>query len=314
MTRFVCCGEALIDLVRLPDESGGTLSSTWVALSAGSIMNTAIALARLGEPVEFLGRLGGDKFGSQIRSHLLASGVGLSLAVSSDQATSLAVVSLDEAGKASYNFHFADTANFGWQPEEFPALTADDWLHVGSLGLIVQPSVQALLDFASTFKGDLSIDLNVRPTVQPDAEIYWQTVDRWLRVVGTAGGVIKASDDDITFLAKGSGASGDPLTIAADWAREYSAAMVVVTMGAEGAVAVFEDGSRIPAPGRKVTVVDTVGAGDTFMAGFLEAYAADPLNVTAALNRGVAASAIVCGRRGANPPTSAEVDALLAAD
>src|SRR5215218_392865 len=118
MTRFVVCGETLIDLIRASEGPQDAAVSTWSALSAGGPMNSAVALGRLGMQTQFLGRLGSDAFGEQLRGYIDASGVGLDLAVQSSQSTSLALVSLDTAGVATYTFHFGDTANFGWQPEE----------------------------------------------------------------------------------------------------------------------------------------------------------------------------------------------------
>ena len=126
--RFVVCGETLIDLVPAGDETGAgdgdTFSSTWLALSAGGPMNSAVALGRLGADTHFLGRLSSDSFGAQLRGHIEGAGVSLDLATESSQATSIAVVSLDAEGAASYTFHFAETANFGWQQDDLPALNS----------------------------------------------------------------------------------------------------------------------------------------------------------------------------------------------
>lgn len=309
--KFVVCGEALIDLVAQADPPD-THRSGWDALSSGGPMNSAVALARLGEPVQFLGRLGSDLFAVQLRSHLLATGVGLDLAVGAEAATSLAVVWLHDGGKASYTFHFAGTANFGWQAAELPELGPDDWLHVASLALVVEPGASVLLEWVRSQGarvGGLSIDLNVRPSVVDDPARYWAAIEPWLQVVGAAGGVIKASDDDIEFLTRATGGGG-AVEEAARWAASYPEALVVVTLGPDGAASVDQQGAVLREPGIPVEVVDTVGAGDTFMAGFLQAYVTTPADVAAALHRGVAAAAIVCRRRGANPPTAAEVDSF----
>src|SRR4051812_9622726 len=102
--RFVVCGEALIDLMPAGRAETPTFS-TWDAYSAGGPMNSAVALGKLGTDVQFLGRLSSDAFGAQLRSYVLASGVRLDLATESSQATSIAVVSLDERGVARYTFH-----------------------------------------------------------------------------------------------------------------------------------------------------------------------------------------------------------------
>ena len=311
MTRFVVCGETLIDLIRASEGPQDAAVSTWSALSAGGPMNSAVALGRLGMQTQFLGRLGSDAFGEQLRSYIDASKVGLDLAVQSSQSTSLALVSLDTAGVATYTFHFADTANFGWQMEELPSLSADDWLHIASLSCVVSPGAEILLDWMRTVRSGVSYDVNVRPTVIGDPTIYWQKVEPWLRVIGGHGGIVRASDEDINFLPH-SRSTSDPIAVAADWVRDYGLNLAVITLGSYGAVAIEASGRQTRVSGIPTEVVDTVGAGDTFMAGFLEARINRELSLEESLSRGVAAASIVCSRRGANPPTAAEVDELVA--
>ena len=304
--RFVVCGEALIDM--LPAEEVSPAETLWTALAGGGPMNTAVALQRLDEDVQFLGRLGGDAFGRQIEGYLATNDVGLDLAVRTEDPTSLAVVSLDNEGKAQYTFHFAGTSNFGWRPHEFPTLNDDDWLHFGSIGAVVGEGVKPLLDFVKSTNAAVSYDINIRPTVQPDRAAYFATVTDLMVAVGSGGGIVKASDDDINWLVD----DDDPLAYAETWVVEHGLSMFIVTLGSEGVVAVKPDGRQIRVPGHRVDLVDTVGAGDTFMAGFLSAYAVDPMDLEAALRRGAAAAALVCGQKGANPPTTAELEAFLA--
>jgi fructokinase len=321
MSRFVVCGEALIDLVRPDTASRDSFSSTWLALSAGGPMNSAVALGKLGADTHFLGRLSRDAFGRQLRQHILEANVQLDLATESSQATSIAVVSLDEKGVASYTFHFNDTANFGWQIDDLPELNIDDWLHIASLSCVVSPGAEVLLDWMRGVKSGVSYDINVRPTVITDPDVYWTKVQPWLRVVGRRQGIVKASDEDINFLAKaaasgagqGGGESGsDPVELAGRWVEEYGLGLVVITLGPGGGAAVEPGGNITRVPGFPTKVVDTVGAGDTFMAGFLDGYVKLQLGLAAALERGTAAASIVCSRRGPQPPTSAEVDDLIA--
>lgn len=271
-------------------------------------MNTAVALTRLDEDVEFLGRLGGDAFGAQIEGYLYANSVGLNLAVRAEDPTSLAVVSLDDDGKAQYTFHFDGTSNFGWQPQEFPTLKDDDWLHFGSIAAVVGKGVEPMLNFIRSTEATVSYDINVRPTVLPDRAAYFSIVADLMSAVGAGGGIVKASDDDINWLVD----DEDPLSYAEAWVVEHELSMFILTLGADGAVAIKPDGRQIRIPGHRVDLVDTVGAGDTFMAGFLSAYCVDPMDVEAALNRGAAAAALVCGRKGANPPTTTELETFLA--
>ena len=309
MRRIVVCGEALVDLV--PAAPGDdTRVSSWRALSAGGPMNSAIGLARLGAPVEFLGRLGDDAFARQLRAHLAANSVGTALVVDAAQPTSLAVVSLDAAGKASYTFHFGGTANFGWRAAELPTLEPGDWLHVASLVTVVAPGHAVLLDWVRAGRGPLSLDVNVRPTVISDMAAYWELVEPWLVAVGQRGGLLKGSDEDFELLAGASGLPTDPEGLVVALRERYGAGWAVVTRGADGAVGAGPDGSAsVASP--PVTLVDTIGAGDTFMAGLLDALAVRDLPLPEALRRGAQAAALVCEREGADPPTRAELDAAL---
>ncbi|MDN5725852.1 MAG: carbohydrate kinase, partial [Propionibacteriales bacterium] len=308
MTRFVVCGEALIDLGGLPDGPAGHFASHWEAQAAGGPMTTAIALAQLGRDAQFLGRLSTDSFGRQIRAHLVDTGVGTDLAVTSDQATSVAVVSLDRDGRASYTFHFDQTANFDWQRGDLPRLITGDWLHVGSLALVVRPGAEVLREWAATTTGPMSIDVNVRPAVLSDPREYWHRIEPWLRLCGERHGLIKGSDEDFDFLADGAGVDSREKLIA-DLATS-GASGVATTLGPDGARLELPDGSHRAVPGLRRDVVDTVGAGDTFMASLIDGQSRD-LPVEQTLRRAVAASAIVVSRRGAQPPTAAEVDALV---
>jgi fructokinase len=222
----------------------------------------------------------------------------------------MAVVSLDDQGKASYAFHFDGTTNFNWKAEEFPALRAEDWLHFGSIGAVIDPGYARVLEFVAATEATVSFDINVRPSTMPDRDEYFARVTAFMAAVGSGGGIVKASDEDITWLVDDP--EGDPLGYAEAWAEEFGLALFVVTLGADGVGAVTRDGRRVQVPGFSIDVVDTVGAGDTFMAGFLAAYSRNPADLEDALRRGAAAAAIVCTRKGAHPPTAAEVDALLA--
>ncbi len=270
-------------------------------------MNTALGLARLGEDSHFLGRLGGDAFGAQIAQHLETNGVATDLAVRTKEPTSVAVVSLDDQGRASYTFHFHETSNFNWKAGEFPELRENDWFHFGSIGTVTGPGARAVLNFVRTTHASLSYDINVRPTVLPDRQEYFSRVEQLVAAVGAGGGIVKASDEDISWLVD----DPDPLPYAEAWCAEYGLALCVVTLGPDGAVAFKPDGRRFEVPGHVIELVDTVGAGDTFMAGFLSSYARRPDDIEGALRAGAAASAIVCTRKGANPPTRVELDEFL---
>ena len=103
-----------------------------------------------------------------------------------------------------------------------------------------------------------------------------------------------------------------PVELAGRWVEQYGLGLAVITLGPGGGVAVKPGGHIARVPGFPAKVVDTVGAGDTFMAGFLDGYVKLQLGIEGALQRGAAAASIVCSRRGPQPPTSAEVDDLIA--
>ena len=168
-----------------------------------------------------------------------------------------------------------------------------------------------LLDWTDGLSCGVSYDINVRPSVISDPELYWDKVRPWLRAVARNRGILKASDVDVRFLADAAGVSEDPIAAMTAWVQTYGYEIGVITLGAEGAATVGLDGTQTSVKSFPTTVVDTVGAGDTFMAGFLDAYVGRGADVEAALTRGVAAASIVCSRRGAQPPTAAEVDELV---
>jgi len=307
MAPIWVCGEALVDLV--PGDDDGR---TWRAMSGGSPFNTAVALARLRIPTQFIGRFSDDAFGTSMRLHLARSGAGQALAVRTPDPSTMAVVSLDAEQKAAYTFYWDGTTNAGWKSSELPALPDErrpQVLHIGSLAAVLPPSSDVLYEWFAVMSASVPVtyDLNVRPSLLPDAERYRHAVARWLALATIA----KASDDDLEFLHPGTPA----VDVLQTWLRDYpNLAAAVVTLGSEGALA-LERGSDEPVRVRtlKVTVTDTVGAGDTFTAGFLHARYGLGLGLTDCVIRASVAGALVCTRRGAAPPTGLEVDNVVAA-
>ena len=186
------------------------------------------------------------------------------------------MVSLDDEGVASYTFHFNDTANFGWQVDDLPDAGGDDWLHIASLSCVVSPGAEVLLDWMRAVPCGVSYDINVRPTVITDPDEYWAKVQPWLRVLGQRGGIVKASDEDIKFLAQAAGGSGLPRgvrtrsTVAAGWVEQYGLGLAVITLG-PGAGRQWSRVARRPgSPAFRPRWSTRSGAGDTFMAGFLD--------------------------------------------
>ncbi|MGC9670370.1 carbohydrate kinase family protein [Planosporangium sp. 12N6] len=303
---IVVCGEALIDLV-----PAGSAATTWHAAYGGGPANTAVALARLGTPAALACRLSGDGFGRQLRAYLADSGVDLHLAVAASEPTTLAVVGFDEQGVADYQFYVSGTADWQWSPDELPDRlpAGTQGLHVGSLATVLPPGADVLHAWAAAHRDETMVtyDVNVRSALLPDRDAYRRHVEAWLDVAH----VVKASDDDLRWLYPGR----DPLVVVRDWLDRHDLALVLVTEGADGAVAVPRGHAPVRVPGIEVDVVDTVGAGDTFTAAFLHRLPSGPFDadhLVPALRFAVAAAALVCTRKGAQPPTQDEVEELLA--
>ncbi len=304
---IVVCGETLIDLVPAGD-------GLWRALPGGSPANTAVALARLATSTAMLARISRDGFGAALRERLTDNAVDLRYVVAADEPSTLAVVSFDAGGVASYGFYLNGTADWQWQRAELPTRFDDDVvaIHAGSMALMQPPGGAVIEERLRAERGRrvISIDPNVRAIVCPDPVRYREAVERWLSFAH----IVKASADDVSWLY--------PDRAVADVVNEWAAngpALVVITLGGDGALALASSGAAVTVPGVAVDVVDTIGAGDTFSAGLLHALdRQDCLSVTALSRLGAAeleaaarfavrVSAVACTRAGADPPYAAEV-------
>lgn len=304
----IVAGEALVDLV---PQDGGSL----LPLLGGSPYNVAVGAGRLATPTHYLGVLSNDRFGEQLAQRLTSDGVDLDLATRSETPTTLAVVHLDDDARASYAFYL-DGTSAGTFGDAAPAeLPVDAALHVslGAVTLVTDPAGVATRALLERERGRrlLSLDPNVRPTVIDDLASYARVVDEVVRGLD----LVKVSDEDLAALHP----DRDPLDVAADWAVS-GPGLVVVTRGPDGATALRPDGEHIEVPGRRVDVVDTVGAGDAFTSGLLswlddhgalagrEALAAlDAAAIRNALERAIQVAAITCTRPGADPPRRSEL-------
>lgn len=281
-------GESLIDL--LP--SG--------PVPGGGAANTAIALARLGHEVHFVGGLSSDDLGDLLRNNLADNGVDLSKSLISDLPTAKAIISLNENGSASYEFVLENTATFTFDAEKLPE-GSPKVLHIGSLATVVEPSASQLFDWATNLDAAIVFDPNVRPAVLSDVERYRESVLRWAGI----STVIKLSDEDLSFLFP----DHSPVDALAELMHE-GCELIVLTKGPEGVVGITRD-HTVAVPGVKVEVIDTVGAGDTVGAIVVAALATGSSlqaeELERVLERAVRAAAITCSRAGCNPPTAAEL-------
>ncbi len=311
---IVVAGEALIDLIVHPD---GRLA----AVPGGGPFNTARTIARLGVPVAFLGRLSEDRFGRILRDALASDGVDLSLVEFTVAPTTLAIAELDDSGAASYRFHTADTSAPGLSGNAVRAAIAanPEALHVGTLGLVLEPMAQALIDeiARATATTLVMVDPNCRPLVISDRSTYLGRLNAVLR----RADVVKVSADDLAYLAPDVPALAaarellDHGPAAARTLLDHGPAVVLLTDGRNPVVCLtptstFEVG--VPA----TSIVDTVGAGDAFGGAFLarwieRGFGREALDDEAALRDAVTlaiqVATLTCRRPGADPPRRDEL-------
>ncbi len=306
---ILSCGEALIDM--LPRET--TLGEpAFAPYAGGAVFNTAIALGRLGAPSGFFTGLSTDLFGEILDQTLAASGVDTALCARSGRPTTLAFVKLVQ-GQASYAFYDENTAGRMLSEAELPALPPGiGTLFFGGISLVNDPaatSYEALQARAAADGRVTMLDPNIRPGFITDPAAYRARIARMIAVAD----IVKLSDEDLHWLEGAGDATGGARALIARGPK-----VVFVTEGAAGARAVTATQDRFVAA-TKVTVADTVGAGDTFNAGILaalhtagaltKAALADLPDATldAALSLGARAAAVTVSRPGANPPWAHEL-------
>jgi fructokinase len=298
-------GEAIVDFVLEP--GGGTTPQ----LGGGSF-NAARTLGRLGLRPVFIGRLSSDPYGQGLRGALAESGVSLDGVVATDDPTTFARVEADADGEPTTRFYIERTSMAGLLPEEARAAMPDRAaaLHVGGLGLAVEPQASAIAKLAREAGPEtlVLVDPNCRDGVVRARTRY---CDR-LRDVLCLADIVKASEEELAYL--------DPDRTPHQTARALlgcGPAVVLLTNGSRGATiltARYEATVEAPA----VDVVDTVGAGDAFGAAWLGGWIADgrgrqDLGDFDAVLRTAEFAALVaartCERPGAEPPRAAKVDA-----
>jgi fructokinase len=309
--RIVVIGEALIDLIQQPDGS-------YQAKPGGAPANVSIALARLGAHVSFAGRMSDDKFGQKLHDWLSPEKIDLSLVERTSDPTSLAVASLDEQGKASYSFYLKGTADWGWTLGAFVHLEVEPpaALVIGSVATAIEPGASVIENLAghlhSTENSTVVIDLNIRPGLGFERENETVRVERQIKLAH----IVKASDDDLAWLYP----DRSPVDTARLWAGQGH--HVIMTRGADGATLFTPTGDTVSVKAPVIDLVDTVGAGDSFLGatlyglqqrGALGANAEELLSKVSLddwinlLTLAAEVGAITCSRAGCNPPTLAEL-------
>ncbi len=298
------CGEALIDLVA---EADGRLRPA----PGGGPFNTARALARLGVPTAFLGRLSTDAFGRQLAALLEGDGVDMSLAGHGDEPTTVAVARLDAGRAARYDFYHRGTSAPNLTPAMVPAKLGHDVeaLHVGSLGLVLEPMASTLFELIRRERAGRAVmlDPNVRPALVSNAGVYRSRLESAM----ANGAIVKASVEDVGWIYP-----GVEIELAAARMLASGARLVVITLGAAGAAGFSRRGGvRVPAPA--VEVADTIGAGDAFGAALLawlherellaKDLRLDGPELETALEFACRVASFTCSRGGADPPRRNEL-------
>ncbi|MDB6176089.1 carbohydrate kinase [Paracoccus sp. Z330] len=300
---ILCAGESLIDMV---PEHG-----TFRPLAGGAVYNTTIAAGRLGEDVAYLWPISRDPFGEMLLAPLNEAGVNLDLCPRSDRLTTLALVTLDN-GEAVYSFYDEGSAGRMLSVQDIPALPDNiSAIFAGGISLVPDPCGGAIESLIAQNHSRLPVvlDPNIRPFFIQDEGAFR---DRLNRIIPQCD-IVKLSSDDLAWLYPGLDAQEAARKVLA-----LGPKIVLQTGGAAGAHA-YWSGETVTAPAIRTTVVDTIGAGDTFNAGVLASLRRQGVlgkdglaqitapAIKAALTLGAQAAAITVSRAGANPPWQHEM-------
>jgi len=304
--RALVIGEALIDIV----ERDGQVKGEHVG---GSPLNVAVGLARLGRGVDFLTHIGDDPRGRRIIDYLKSSGVQLVSGSTDAERTPTALATLDANGSAQYVF------DIDWQLAGTPEVTPPLVAHTGSIATVLEPGCRATAALLDAYhpSATVTFDPNVRPALIEDADAARGRIDRLIERCD----VVKASDEDMRWIDP----SRSPEQIATNWLG-LGPSIVAVTTGERGAFALCAAGA-VSVPAYEVKVVDTVGAGDAFMTGLIDALwslnllgaerrrdlaAISTAALTGVVQTAALSSALTVCRAGADLPNRATRDAAAA--
>jgi fructokinase len=296
-----------VDIVSTVQKTNRNGNGKPKATPGGSPANVAVGLARLGVPTQLVTRFGTDAYGDQLGAHLFGNGVQLAPgSVDPGFRTSTATATLDAAGVASYQFDIT------WEPPALSLTRGCPAIHTGSIATVLEPGAKAIHAFLKSMTEQpvtVTLDPNARPTITPDPVSTWAAV----RELAALSDLVKLSDEDCEFLRPGQSVD----EIAAELLTVDRTRCVVITRGGDGAIGITRD-ARVEVTAPAIEVVDTVGAGDSFMAALIAGLHARGLlgatrleGLTSAdlrevVDYAVKAAAITCTRHGADPPTASE--------
>ncbi len=294
--RILVVGEAVVDVITTEDGS--------VRVPGGGPANIAVALAQLGRSVDLLTALGSDDDGVRIDEHLRLHGVHVRGESWTSSPTSTAVAHLDATGAASYSF------DIHWEPAKLPPQPALAAVHVGSLGAYLAPGAHITADvLQQTIAAEVSFDPNIRPDLLRHAAALART-----SAILAEATIVKLSDEDAAWLYP----DLDALAVL-DLLLESGPRLVALTRGSDGALLRSTDSDVVSVKSHPRLVSDTIGAGDSFMAGIIDAVlqlgGSQNLNTGAVRQVGQWASAIaglVVEQTGARMPSRDDVARRLA--
>jgi fructokinase len=307
---IICCGESLIDMISIANAGN---ESVFAGLTGGAIFNTSIALGRLDVPVGLISGVSTDLFGKKITKDLTDSNVNIKLLIRNEKPTTLAFVDVKD-GQANYTFYDENSAGNSIHYSDFPNIPKiATTLCFGGISLCTEPAASAYEKlFIQEIKNKvLFLDPNIRSTFISDEISYRKRLNKMI----SSSDILKVSDEDLDWIVT----SGSSINEKIEKLHNLGAKLIIVTKGAEGVAAYVKNKKVINLPAQKVNVIDTVGAGDTFNAGFLAKLSKLKLlsksniknlsskQISMALEYGIKAASITVSRKGANPPLLSEI-------
>ncbi|MDF3412833.1 carbohydrate kinase [Sulfitobacter sp. M57] len=307
---ILCCGEALIDMIPSPTRAG---PNGFVPHTGGAVFNTAIALGRLGVKAGLFTGVSHDMFGAQLVQALKESKVDTTALAFSGRPTTLAFVELVD-GHATYSFYDENSASRMLDPDALPTISPEvSTLFFGGISLACEPCADTHVELAvrECDKRVIALDPNIRPDFIQNVARFRKRLEQMISI----SDIVKISDEDLDWIYP----EQDTIAKKVTQLRANGPAVVILTRGAEGASAYFGTGQEVRVPSKPVCVVDTVGAGDTFNAGFLaelsqqgalskqDLRSVSAETIAQALAFGAKVAAVTVSRAGAQPPWAEEL-------
>jgi fructokinase len=308
---ILCCGETLIDFVPIPGEHA------YRQCAGGSIMNIAVGLGRLQVPVAFFCKISTDFFGEFLVEYMRDNSVDVTLCPRDESKTTLAfdILPEDESKEPQFAFYANDSVDRNLTIDQLPPFLEEKikCIHFGSISLVLEPGAAAFEELMRRESGKriITLDPNIRPEVIDDRHAYLQRFEAWLEHVD----ILRLSTADLDWMYP----NVEWQSMLPAWFKA-GISLVIVTQGAGGSSACTQTGKPIFVPAEKVSISDTVGAGDTFFAAALAFLHDHSLlydrNKLLTLNDRILvdclayagrAAAINCTREGANPPYKHEM-------